>query len=329
MSERLNFNQTAFDSLSAISLNTVLDTLTLTLSQPIEAFSDPAKRLFIPFLFSSLLLIAWVIYRQSQSYRSLPRINAKAYWQHPSHLVDMSLWLFNGFLKLSLIAPLFISQLGASILVHKALYASFGDSPNVSVNATVLISLFTLAYFIFDDLTRFALHWAMHRFSCLWYFHKVHHSAEVLSPLTVYRLHPVEMVLYNCRQLITVGLVAGLFSYCFQGKITGWMILGVDAAGFIFNLMGSNLRHSHIWLSFGKFEKIFISPAMHQIHHSTEPEHRHKNFGSALSIWDTLIKSSKLSKSVSINPAKISQLSFGLGQESNVTAAHTKETNAA
>ena len=57
-------------------------------------------------------------------------------------------------------------------------------------------------------------------------------------------------------------------------------------------ILGANLRHSHIWLSFGPFvEHIFFSPAQHQIHHSTDPRHFNKNFASDLSIWDWMFGS--------------------------------------
>jgi sterol desaturase/sphingolipid hydroxylase (fatty acid hydroxylase superfamily) len=56
-----------------------------------------------------------------------------------------------------------------------------------------------------------------------------------------------------------------------------------------FNLFGGTLRHSHIWFSYGpQLEKFFISPAMHQIHHSAERRHFDKNLGYHLAIWDRL-----------------------------------------
>ncbi|MCC6140662.1 MAG: sterol desaturase family protein [Nitrospira sp.] len=61
------------------------------------------------------------------------------------------------------------------------------------------------------------------------------------------------------------------------------------AGGFAIALMGMHLRHLHIWLSYGRvFNRLFISPAHHQIHHSVDPRHWNKNFGSKLSIWDGL-----------------------------------------
>lgn len=293
-------------------------TIIHSLQQPIDAFADPGKRIFIPFLMSSLLFAVWVIYRQSQISNVFPQAQYKAYFTHRSHLTDITLWLFNGFVKLAILAPLFISQLGASILVHKALYVGLGDSPNLSIPFALLLTLFTLAYFIFDDFSRFALHVSLHRVRCLWHLHKVHHSAEVLSPLTVFRLHPLEMVLYTLRQLIVIGVVAGIFSWLFAGKITGWMILGVDAAGFLFNLMAANLRHSHIWLSFGRGERWFISPAQHQIHHSALAEHKDKNFGSCLAIWDKLFHSLIYSHTVKTSPSQLQQLPFGLQQQTPV-----------
>ena len=36
--------------------------------------------------------------------------------------------------------------------------------------------------------------------------------------------------------------------------------------------------HANLPISFGKFDILLISPAVHRIHHSMEPEHRNKNF---------------------------------------------------
>jgi sterol desaturase/sphingolipid hydroxylase (fatty acid hydroxylase superfamily) len=66
-------------------------------------------------------------------------------------------------------------------------------------------------------------------------------------------------------------------------------ILGANVFIFAFNVMGSNLRHSHVKWSWGKhIEKWFISPLQHQIHHSRQVRFHDKNFGTALAIWDRL-----------------------------------------
>jgi sterol desaturase/sphingolipid hydroxylase (fatty acid hydroxylase superfamily) len=48
-----------------------------------------------------------------------------------------------------------------------------------------------------------------------------------------------------------------------------------------------HLQHSHLWIAVtGPLGRVVISPAHHQIHHSTNPKHFNKNFGSCLAIWD-------------------------------------------
>ena len=51
------------------------------------------------------------------------------------------------------------------------------------------------AIFLAADFGFFFGHYLGHKVPLLWEFHKVHHSAEVLSPLTNYRFHPLDRVL--------------------------------------------------------------------------------------------------------------------------------------
>lgn len=57
----------------------------------------------------------------------------------------------------------------------------------------------------------------------------------------------------------------------------------------VWEIAGANLRHSHVWISWGPWlEHVFISPAQHQIHHSNDPVHFDRNMGAFLAIWDRL-----------------------------------------
>ena len=89
--------------------------------------------------------------------------------------------------------------------------------------------------------------------------------------------------------------------------MSGLQILGVDLFGVLFNFAAANLRHSHIWISFGKFERLFISPAQHQIHHSVG--NNHVNLGSIFSIWDGMLGTRMYS-------GERRSLEFGLGGDS-------------
>ena len=257
---------------------------------------DPSKRIFWGFLISSMLLaIVAVIWQQRRlDWRYLFNgFFSKDYWLHKSHCQDVFYALCNPVIKGVLLIPLVGSQIAMTMWVASTLQTNFGDSPlsTLAVSWLIIGLLYTLSFFIIEDFSRFGLHWLMHRVPLLWYFHKTHHSAERLSPLTVHRVHPIEMSLYYLRSILVFGLISGIFVYLFQSRVHGFDILGVDALGFLFNALGANLRHSPIWVSFGKFERWFISPAQHQIHHSVDPAHYNKNYGTCLALWDHLVGS--------------------------------------
>jgi sterol desaturase/sphingolipid hydroxylase (fatty acid hydroxylase superfamily) len=46
------------------------------------------------------------------------------------------------------------------------------------------------------------------------------------------------------------------------------------------------LIHGNIRTNFGWLGQIIISPQYHRIHHSIEPRHRDKNFGTIITLWD-------------------------------------------
>ena len=127
----------------------------------------------------------------------------------------------------------------------------------------------------------------MHKWPILWALHKVHHSAEVLTPLTVYRTHPLEGIVFTIRGTFTQGVSISSFIFFFGNSVDLLTVLGANLFLFLFNTAGSNLRHSHIGIRYWSWlEYIFISPAQHQLHHSIDIAHHDKNFGAALAIWD-------------------------------------------
>lgn len=179
--------------------------------------------------------------------------------------------------------------------LNNELVAIFGQGDIFKLKPLTLTLLFAFVLFIVNDFCKFLVHRGFHRIPLLWPFHAVHHSAETLTPLTLYRIHPVEFVINSLRSFLVGVLVSGSFVYLFANSISVFQIIGVNLFVFIFNLAGSNLRHSPFYLGFGRLEKLFISPAQHQIHHSVERKHYDKNFGSALAIWDRLFNSLLLS----------------------------------
>ncbi len=261
---------------------------------PGELFShplDPGRRLYWAFLLSSVVLALAVVMWRNHSMQLRPVLRAcldRQYWRQTSHLVDLALLGLNGFIRLTLLVPLLGSHLLATIWVARGWQSTLGNAPELNWHWSVVALLYTSVFFIAEDYSRFALHRCMHRVPFLWRMHRVHHGATVLSPLTLYRVHPLEMSVYYLRSLAVFGLVSGTFVYLFGRQLSGFDILGVDALGFLFNLLGANLRHSPVWLSFGPLERWLVSPAQHQLHHSADPLHRDINFGTCLALWDRL-----------------------------------------
>ncbi|WP_284285571.1 sterol desaturase family protein [Marinibactrum halimedae] len=256
---------------------------------PFSYFIEPSKRLFWLFLISALVMASLSVTIQSKKFDLIQQLKSllnRRYWLNISTATDVFYVFINNTVRLLLITPLIGSHLAATIFFGSLLQTTFGDAPTLAVPAVWVGLLYACVFFILEDFSRFGVHYAMHKLPWLWRFHKVHHSATVLTPLTVHRVHPIEMSLYTLRGFFVFGVVSGVFVYLFKDNIQSWQILGVDILGFLFNVFGANLRHSHIRLSFGKLERWLISPAQHQIHHSNAPEHRDKNLGVALACWD-------------------------------------------
>lgn len=150
----------------------------------------------------------------------------------------------------------------------------------------------TVATAAWADFGFFLSHYLMHRVSILWIFHEIHHSAEVLTPVTVYRVHPVEDLVNACVASILSAMSASAYTATQGSDVKIIAIFGTNIVLFLFFVVAFQLRHSHIWLSYGPIlEHIFISPAQHQIHHSTDPKHWNKNYGFVFATWDLLFGS--------------------------------------
>ncbi|OUR96967.1 hypothetical protein A9Q84_11565 [Halobacteriovorax marinus] len=263
-------------------------------------FNKPANRLYFLYLISSLI----IVFLFSKEGR---KIFSKKYWLHQSAVFDYKIFLFNQFLKILVIIPLMFSVFQVSSLMLSFLYQVFGNVKALVVSDQNLVWIFTITSFVLNDFARFFMHFLMHKIPVLWNFHRTHHTATVLTPFTLFRNHPVEVLLSQFRNLISYSLISTIFLFLFNKQVGGVDILGVNIFGFAFNFIGSNLRHSHIFLGYGPLEYFFISPAQHQIHHARASKFYDKNFGVAIALWDFIFGSLVISK-------KIEMTSFGVDE---------------
>lgn len=272
------------------------------------ALFEVNKRIYWLYILSSAFIAgAYLVVYSKQS-----RVNLSTkLWFHKSAILDYKYFIISFFIKTLLIVPLVLSINEVSIFVYEFLLDSYGFYKTTYFSYTQVMILFTLSLFVVSDFTRYWLHRLLHTIPFLWEFHKVHHSAKVLTPLTFYRVHPVENLLFGFRYALSIGLVTGIFIYFFGAMISVYEVFGVNTLLFLFSLAGSNLRHSHIKISYPQIiEKVFISPYAHQLHHSKK--YTHKNFGGYLSIWDTFFGTLQTSKE---SLSKKEKIHFGVSHK--------------
>lgn len=268
-----------------------------------EAAFGPGSRLWPLYLIATLGL-GFAIYRfRGETAPFLSWLMPRAVWTHASHIVDLKLFALTkvlsvlGVFNIVLVAA-FVTSLMTGLFPADGLG---GGAPSPLLVAALLL--------IVGDFATYWVHRVHHEARVLWPFHSVHHSAEVMTPVTVFRKHPF----YDLSKVVVhgtfLGVLQGVLLALFPGGVSMAMLMGVNAGYFVFNMLGSNFRHSHVWLSYGRvLEHVLISPAQHQIHHSLAPEHHNKNYGEVLAIWDWMFGTLYV-------PEREEQIEFGLGDK--------------
>jgi sterol desaturase/sphingolipid hydroxylase (fatty acid hydroxylase superfamily) len=248
------------------------------------------QRIFWLYLLGAVLL-AFLVYRTQTSasgVRGFLRFCLPAsIYKHRSAVLDYKYYFVNRIAFVILFLPLMIGSSTTAAWVDGALgwlidIPSLGHTPGPT--ATLFL---TLVWVIVFDAGIFAAHYLQHKLPFLWAFHKVHHSAEVLTPVTVYRMHPVDDLLTGTMVGLLTGIVGGVFRFVHVGNVEQIYFFGLNAGLFLFYFVGYNLRHSHVWLPYPRaLSHILVSPAQHQIHHSNAARHYDKNLGFIFAIWD-------------------------------------------
>lgn len=208
-----------------------------------------------------------------------------AKWASASTKVDVLLYVLSKFSqKWIVLLSTFVVVLLASAAASR-LGGPAGQAEKLTAGPVTILAI-SLLMWVFADLGSFLSHLVQHRVPALWEFHKIHHSATFLTPFTTYRFHPVGNLLDGlfigtCLALPVAGAQL-LYGFTFVQLVA--MSAGTELV-LSLALMGA-LQHSHFQISFGILDRVFISPQMHQVHHSVKREHWGKNLGGKLSIWD-------------------------------------------
>jgi sterol desaturase/sphingolipid hydroxylase (fatty acid hydroxylase superfamily) len=229
-------------------------------------------------------------------------------YTHVSARVDIWLYVLDRVLQ-PVWAAMFVLAVAPATetAVFATLSAGFGSGPALESSYTWML-LYSLVTLLCYDFVFFALHYSEHKLPALWAIHKVHHSAEVLTPLTRYREHFLEGPMYSTAAALSFGFAAGLFSWLFASNITQATLFNIGFFAVVFGFTGA-FRHYHVafhyphWLS-----RWLHSPVMHHVHHSYLDQHRDMNFAAVTSIWDRIFGTLYI-------PAKDEYTPWGLGPE--------------
>lgn len=220
--------------------------------------------------------------------RTLLLLFPRRIFLHTSAKLDYAVFAINQVVLFSLSVTAFLSPAVVSSLIVE-MGAAFGLEAKSTDTSWALRIFYSIYIILLWDFAATYAHYLKHKVPVLWELHKVHHSAEVMTPATAMRRHPLEAIFGFAVGAAFIGAGVGIWSLVLGQNVMPYYIFGTLFGIWLWRLAGYNLRHSHIWISYGDFwNRIFISPAQHQVHHSKSPEHYDKNFGHIFAFWDRL-----------------------------------------
>lgn len=209
-------------------------------------------------LYAGLLTMLWVV----ELIVSAEPIGVK--WSHAR--LNVALMLLA--LPVQLIMTIFVVAASAWVTVHH------WGLLQVLPGSSSAWSKYGLA-FVLLDFGDYVYHVTMHKFSWLWRFHLVHHSAREVDVSTTIREHPGDTFVRVSFLIFWVFLIGA-----------GWGVLLLrQTVETISNLTSHSkyclpVRLGHIlgW--------IFITPNLHHVHHHYQRPYTDCNFGDVFSVWD-------------------------------------------
>jgi sterol desaturase/sphingolipid hydroxylase (fatty acid hydroxylase superfamily) len=124
------------------------------------------------------------------------------------------------------------------------------------------------------DFLNYWMHRLQHGVGALWAFHSVHHLQTRLTFVSANRIHAVEQ--------LYVGLLMLIPAFILGIPQSRWLPL------LLVQVFSETIQHARLNWTFGPLRHVFVSPAAHALHHSTDASEYNANFGRVLSLWDVL-----------------------------------------
>jgi len=257
-------------------------------------FTSPGSIFSIYSLATSLTLgycaLAWRHWKRRgrANFAALNRaIFAQKLLLRESTLADVQLFIISVVFMPAVVTGLVISAKTVAASVHAGLDSIFGAISPFDCCSLWTRLFSTLVLFLAYEIGYWVDHYLKHRVQFLWEFHKLHHTADVLTPLTNFRNHPIDNIVFGYMLALFIGGASGVLDWMFNQHAPAFTVDGKNILFIIFLWTIGHLQHSHLWIPFrGVWGHLILSPAHHQIHHSRDPAHYNRNLGSVLAIWD-------------------------------------------
>ena len=131
----------------------------------------------------------------------------------------------------------------------------------------------TILAIIFIDFLYYWEHRLEHEIRVLWSYHSIHHSSPIYNYTTALRVSFIDSfvtwifflpaVLIGFNPFIVFIAIVVMLTYQF------WL-------------------HTELIGKLGWYEKIFMTPSQHRVHHGSDDIYLDRNYGAILSIWDRM-----------------------------------------
>jgi sterol desaturase/sphingolipid hydroxylase (fatty acid hydroxylase superfamily) len=275
---------------------TVIETLVSPLRPAAATLLQPASISSVYSLgAAAMIAFAWLaLRRRSRGRRVIAKALVRALFSrrvffHRSTAADLAYFVIGlatlgAIIGWAVVSTPWISDGVAGFLTRALGQRAAPHAPDFFLNAVRTLALF-LAY----DLGFFVDHTLKHRIPALWELHKAHHSAEVLTPLVNFRVHPLDSLILANNLALVIGVIGGAAQYALGRQAVSFTLFDQNVLMLLYIYLTAQLQHSEIWIPFtGVWGRVFMSPAHHQLHHSADPAHFNCNLGASLAIWDWL-----------------------------------------
>lgn len=204
-----------------------------------------------------------------------PRKSRHTWWMHFNiTLITITSFVVIGPIFSILIAKWIASVFGFELGLIDLRFNGYSGFSAV-LGATVVSAIAT-------DFLYYWFHRTMHAVPLFWQHHKLHHMDPAFDALTSQRTGWLEAVFEG-------GMIALPSAILFKFSQNNFLDVGIVTSVTLYLFLIVNfLNHSNLRLQYGVLSWLWVSPQVHRIHHSLQPEHFDKNFVAVFPLWDIL-----------------------------------------